>query len=287
MPVTPVPNPDKREPANETEREAAERAAFPGGGLDEWEPRAARIYNTNFMGPYGRAVIERAKSGHWGLGTTQEGLSSRLGITSDRGWVSRALHKGNLPFPIFVRLRFLKGLPADWEPDVKSLDLESQRCASMGIARAIARRLTVMRSIIPEFLHELNYELGCDVIKENSAWPGVESGGDFDGAVEFVQKICLPGDRNIRPDWYTDVQRRQVDADIKRLTSNGRLAFERLNTLSRSWRGVLAATAYVVEGIQRRLLVQPFASSRVNKTRQPKCADECARFDSGGSFDID
>src|ERR1700677_4467930 len=117
MSVTPYPKPDICDPANDADRAAVEQEGFPGGGLDEWESRAARIYNADFQRPYACEVMQRAKSGRWGLGTTQEGLSSRLGITSDRRWVSDALHKGKLSFPIFVRLRFLKALPPDWEPD--------------------------------------------------------------------------------------------------------------------------------------------------------------------------
>ncbi|MGC2160612.1 MAG: hypothetical protein WA634_01765 [Silvibacterium sp.] len=251
MAATPSPNPDRFDPLNQRELSRLIQAAFGDEGIDGFEADAGHIYSTELMRPLVCALAVEALSGGW-LGKTQWEISEKLTKIKDRAWLSRARYQGRISLCLFLRLWFHRDRPKDSTVTEERLRPEMNRSAAIGIARAIAKLLPTNWQLEPEFLSELNYELGCFVVAATSAWAAVHKSGNIDGAVRIIKEVCDGNERNVIPGWYTETQRRHTASEITRLTNDGNAAFHRLDHLSRHWRGVLIATSELLESIWSR-----------------------------------
>jgi hypothetical protein len=248
MSVSPYPNPDRFDPVNQMHLSRAIQAAFGDQGIDGFEAEAGRIYSSEWKRPLVCALVEEALEGGW-LGATQWQLSEMLTILKDRSWLSRGKHQGNISLDLFLRLLLHPGRPKNSSVTVESLRPWMHRSASIGIGRKIAKRLPTNWHFEPEFLSELNYELGCAVVDPASPWLSVQRRGSVEGALEMIRNICGPAGKDVIPSRYTDIRRRQTMSEISRLTFDGNVAFDRLEHISRHWRGVFLATSDLMESI--------------------------------------
>lgn len=251
MPVTPSPNPNLFDSANQTHLNRLSQAAFGGDGIDGFESDAGRIYSAERKRPLVCALLEEAVAGGW-LGSTQWEISEKLTKIKDRAWVSRARYQGRISLDLFLRLWFHPDRPKQSAVTAERLRDEMNRSAAIGIARAIAKRTPSSFGLVPEFLSELNYELGCIVVDPASTWERVRRGGNGEGAIQIVKQACSDRATNVVPMWFTDVQRRHTASEIIRLTVSGEAALQRLEHLSEGWRGVLIATSQLMESIWSR-----------------------------------
>ncbi|MGA2230845.1 MAG: hypothetical protein ABSH22_08090 [Tepidisphaeraceae bacterium] len=227
--------------------EQFERAAFPDGGLEDCEGEAGRVYNEELKRPYVCELIADVVSGRWKLGTSQEEISERLGIFADRGWVSRALHQGGpLSLDIYMRLRCCPTRPVDWEPDIDELKADMDRSAFIGVARFFAARITDRPTLSPQRLNELNYELICEMFGSLSTWLPGHVRHDEEMARQIVGRVCSDNRRNVNPSWQVGSKRRQIEAEMKRLTSDQVAAFDHLSQLQRDWFDVFVAAHRVI-----------------------------------------
>lgn len=248
MVPTPRPNPDRFDPVNQMALSRLNEAAFGAGGIDDFESDAGRIYSAERKRPLVCALVEEVLTGGW-LGKSQWEISERLTKIKDRGWLPRGRYQGRISLDLFLRLWFHPDRPKDSTVSEERLRPEMNRSASIGIVRAIAKRTPGRLGLVPEFLTELNYELGCAVVDPASAWASVRRGGSTLGAIQIVKRACGENAMNVVPSWYTDTRRRHAASEILRLTADGEAAFDRLDYLSRNWRGVLIATADLMESI--------------------------------------
>lgn len=214
----------------------------PGGDLDSHSNDAGRSFNESFKRPYVCALMTDVMSGQWQMGTSQEEISERLGILSDRGWVSHALHQGRMSMDVYMRLRCWPSRPKDWEPDVNALARDMHRSGFIGAARSFAGLVATRPTLVPQRLDELTYELVCELHGTLESWSFASIHGDTRLAAELVNNVCQDARRNISPAWYTAKQRRAVDAEIQRLISDPSAAFEHLRLLQVDWLDVFAAT---------------------------------------------
>jgi hypothetical protein len=251
MSATPSPNPDRFDSLNQMELRRLIQAAFGEEGIDGFEADAGQIYSTELMRPLVCALAEEALSAGW-LGKTQWEISEKLTKIKDRAWLSRARYQGRISLCLFLRLWFHPDRPKNSAVTAELLRPEMNRNAAIGIARAIVKLLPANWQLVPEFLSELNYELGCVVVDATSAWAAVGHSGNINGAVRIIREVCDGNERNVIPAWYTETQRRHTASEIARLTNDGNAAFNRLDHLSRQWRGVFLATADLMESIWSR-----------------------------------
>jgi len=251
MSATPSPNPDRFDPLNQMELNRLIQAAFGDEGIDGFEADAGTIYSTERNRPLICALAQEALVGGW-LGKTQWEICEKLTKMKDRAWLSRAQYQGRISLCLFLRLWFHRDRPKNSTVTEERLRPEMNRSAAIGIARAIAKLLPASWHLVPEFLSELNYELGCVVVDAASAWAAVRQSGNIEGAVRIIREVCDGNERNVNPAWYTETQRRHTASEITRLTSDGNAAFNRLDHLSRHWRGVLIATSELLESIWSR-----------------------------------
>jgi len=248
MSATPRPNPDRFNSDNQMHLNRLLEAAFGKEGIDSFESDAGLIYSAERKRPLVCALTEEAMVGGW-LGRTQWQISEKLTKIKDRSWVSRARYQGRISLDLFLRLWFHPDRPSNSPVTEARLRPEMNRSAAIGIARAIAKRLSGNTGVVPEFLTELNYELGCVVLDPTSTWDVVRRQESTDGAIQIVTQTCGAGGTKVIPAWYTATRRRHATSEITRLTMDGEAAFNRLDHLSRNWRGVLIATSDLMESI--------------------------------------
>lgn len=251
MSATPCPSPDRFDPLNQLELRRLIEAAFGEEGIDGFEGDAGRIYSAERKRPKVCALMEETLAGGW-LGKTQWEIAERLTKTKDRAWVSRARYQGRISLDLYLRLLDHPDRPKNSPVTDGRLGPEMNRSAAIGIARAIVKLLPANWQLVPEFLSELNYELGCAVVDAASNWNAICRSADVDGAVHIIRQICDRNEKYVIPAWYTETQRRHTVAEIARLTQDPAAAYQRLDLLSRKWRGVLLATADLMESIWSR-----------------------------------
>lgn len=213
----------------------------PGGELDGHANEAGRAFNEDFKRPYVCALMADVMSGRWQMGDSQEEISERLGILSDRGWVSHALHQGRMSMDVFMRLRCWPSRPKDWEPDVKVLWRDMHRSGFIGAARSFAGLVTTRPTLVPQRLDELTYELVCELHGTLESWSFASVRRDTRFAAQLVNDVCQDERRNVRPAWYTAKQCRAVEAEMQRLTGDPSAAFAHLRLLQVDWLDVFAA----------------------------------------------
>jgi hypothetical protein len=248
MTATPFPNPDPFDSENQRHLSRLNNAAFGPDGTDAFESEAGLIYSAEWKRPYVSALTEEAIAGRW-LGASQWQISEGLTKLCDRAWISRARHEGRISLDLFLRLLLHPDRPKDSPVMEDRLRLWMHRSASIAIARAISCRVPVSWKLSPEFLSELNYELGCAVVDEKFRWELACQ--DRSGkAAEMSKRIC--GAMDVIPAWYTETRRRHAASEIKRLTNDPAAALARLEYLSDHWRGILIATAELMESILAR-----------------------------------
>jgi hypothetical protein len=248
MSATPCPNPDRFDSNNQMHLNRLQQAAFGMAGIDSFESDAGRIYSAERKRPLVCALTEEAIIGGW-LGRTQWQISEKLTKIKDRAWVSRARYQGRISLDLFLRFWFHPDRPNNSAVTEARLRPEMNRSAAIGIVRAIAKRLPASSGLVPEFLTELNYELGCVVVNATSAWDSVSRRGSSDGAIQIIRQTCGANKMNVIPHWYTETQRRHAASEILRLSNDGEAAFSRLHHLSRHWRRVFIATSELMESI--------------------------------------
>lgn len=246
--ITPRPNPDRFDPVNQMALSRLSDAAFGAGGIDDFEGDAGGIYSAERKRPLVCALIEEVLADGY-LGWTQWEISERLTKTKDRAWLPRGRYRGCISLDLFFRLWFHPDRPKHSTVTEEQLRPEMERSAAIGIARAIAKRMPPIFGLVPEFLTELNYELGCAVVDPASTWDSVRRAGSTIGAIRIVKQVCGANATNVVPAWYTQTQRRHAPSEIIRLTADGDAAFDRLDHLSRNWRGALIATSDLMESI--------------------------------------
>ena len=251
MSATPCPSPDRFDPVNQMELSRLIAAAFPRGGIDDFESDAGRIYSAERKRPLVCALVEEVLAGGW-LGRTQWEISEKLTKLNDRGWIPRARYQGRISLDLFLRLWFHRDRPKHSPVSEERLRPEMERSAAIGIARSIAKRAPAAFGLVPEFLTEFNYELGCVTVDPASAWDSVRRCGSVTGAIQIVKNVCGTNAERVVPGWYTQTQGRHLASEIIRLTADGEAAFDRLDHLSRKWRGVLIATSQMIETIWTR-----------------------------------
>jgi hypothetical protein len=251
MSVTPSPKPDPFDPVNQLELSRVIPAAFGLGGIDGFEGEAGSIYSAERKRPLVRALAKEAIIGRW-LGKTQWEISEKLTKTKDRAWLPRARYQGRISLDLFLRLWFHPDRPTNSKVTENHLRAEMNRSAAIGIGRATAKLLPASFNVVPEFLTELNYELGCIVVDPNSPWPHARQLRDAPAMIRMVHQACGAKGADVIPPSYTDTQRRHTTSEITRLTNDPNAAFERLEYLSLGWRGILVATADLMESIWSR-----------------------------------
>ena len=201
MPATPSPNPDLFNPINQLHLNRLTQATFGHDGLDAFEADAGRIYAAEWKRPLVCALVEEALSGGW-LGRTQWEISEKLTKMKDRAWISRARYRGRISLDLFFRLWFHPDRPKHSPVGVERLHDEMHRSASIGIARVLAKRAPAALGLVPEFLTELNYELGCTVVDPRSSWDHVRRDSSAVGAIEIVKGVCGAKAANVVPTWF-------------------------------------------------------------------------------------
>lgn len=251
MAATSSPNPDRFNPENQRELERVSEAAFGLDGLDGFEPDAGGIYSVERPRPLVCALAEEAISGGW-LGRTQWEVAEKLTKLRDRAWLSRARYQGRISLALFLRLWNHPERPKDSCVTEDRLRSEMNRSAAIAIARTITRRLPRQWDLAPEFLSELNYELGCAVLDAASDWPRIQQFARHDAAGRILSRVCDANAQLIIPPWYTPIQLRFARKEVARLCGDSTAAFTRLEYLSTRWRGVLIATADLMESIWNR-----------------------------------
>ena len=206
MSATPCPNPDRFDPINQMELSRLIQTAFGAGGIDAFESDAGRVYSAERKRPLICALVKEALVGGW-LGSTQWEISEKLTKIKDRAWVSRARYQGRISLDLFLRLWLHPDRPTNSSVTEGRLRAEMNRSTAIGIARAVAKHVPASGELVPEFLTELNYELGCVVVDAASTWDAVRRGGSCDGAVRLIRQTCGVNGMNVIPDWYTETQR--------------------------------------------------------------------------------
>jgi hypothetical protein len=251
MSATPSPNPDRFDPLNQIELSKVIEAAFGEEGIDGFEGDAGQIYSTERIRPLVCAVTKEAIAGGW-LGKTQWEISEKLTKIKDRAWLSRARYQGRISLPLFLRLWNHPDRPKTSTVTEDNLRPEMNRNAAIGIAHEIVRRLPSSWALAPEFLTELNYELGCTVLDPDTNWMQVRRLQSPAAAIEIVSRVCDANTALVIPPWYTATQQRHTLADIDRMQRDGAVALSRLEHLWTQWRGALIATSDLMESIWNR-----------------------------------
>jgi hypothetical protein len=249
MRATPYPNPDQFDPLNERCLARTIELAFGADGIDGFEGKAGLIYSAEWKRPYVCALTEEAVVGGW-LGTSQWQISEGLTKLCDRAWVSRARHEGRISLDLFLRLEMHPDRPKNSPVSKERLRPWMYRSASIAIARAISERFPSKFNLSAQFLSELNYELGCVVIGGDSRWHPINRDRSGIKAVTAIKDVCSTMD--VIPTWYTEIRRRQTISEINHVTQDAGAALQRLEYLSEHWRGILHATAQLMESIRAR-----------------------------------